>query len=97
MQIYSLKFLYKHFAGALNELPGSKKHLQNVYTKTLDYKFAYGYLLFRCIEFRNLIFSLSQSLWSVIREFKNASSSQCYLLCSMSKLTTFIHYEIIII
>ena len=73
------------------------EHPRNIYTKTLYYKFAYGYLLFRCIEFRNLIFSLSQSLWSVIGEFESASSSQSYLLRSMLKLTTFVRYEIIII
>ena len=42
MQIYSLKFLYKHSAGAFLRL---EAHLQKN-TKTLDYKFAYGYLLF---------------------------------------------------
>ena len=43
------------------------------------------------------IFSLSQSLWSVIREFESASSSQSYLLSPILKLTTFVRYEIIII
>ena len=46
MQIYSLKFLYKHSADAFLSLEAHLKHPQNVYKKTLDYKFAYGYLLF---------------------------------------------------
>ena len=46
MQIYSLKFLYKHSAGAFLSLEAHLMHPQNVYKKTLDYKFAYGYLLF---------------------------------------------------
>ena len=34
MQIYSLKFLYKHSAGAFLSLEAHLMHPQNVYTKT---------------------------------------------------------------
>ena len=51
MQIYSLKFLYKHSAGAFLSLEAHLMHPQNVYTKTLDYKFAYGYFYLDALSF----------------------------------------------
>ena len=81
MQIYSLKFLYKHSAGAFLSLEAHLMHPQNVYTKTLDYKFAYGYFLFRCIEFRN--YSLLASFrWSSFPLNNSTKNFKCWVTLS---------------
>ena len=76
MQIYSLKFLYKHSAGTFLSLEAHLMHPQNVYTKTLDYKFAYGY------EFRN--YSLLASFrWSSFPLNNSTKSLNVGQLCRL--------------